>query len=237
MSTILRGSDNIDSAVIVETNGLEVKDNAIARFDGTTGKLQGSGVTIDDSNDINFPLSSARRNITFRRDDSIGNIGQIAFNIADNTRASIIAHRHTAIGQFTDLEFNVSGNGIVMDYKGNLLLRSGTGAIGHGTGAGGVVTQLTSKGTEVTLNKPSGRIITHNAALAAGASVTFIVNNSLTTTNDYPAVHIPVSGTNYSIESKGNTTGTFQLKLTNISTLSLSDSVEIHFNIIKGVLV
>ena len=52
------------------------------------------------------------------------------------------------------------------------------GPMGYGTNAGGTVTQATSKATAVTLNKACGQITTNNAALAAGASVSFKVNNT-----------------------------------------------------------
>lgn len=43
-----------------------------------------------------------------------------------------------------------------------------SGGIGYQAGSGGAVMQATSKGTSVTLNKPSGQITMNNAALAAG---------------------------------------------------------------------
>ena len=44
--------------------------------------------------------------------------------------------------------------------------------------SGGAVTQLTSKSTGVTLNKPCGAITLHNASLTGDAEVTFTVTNS-----------------------------------------------------------
>lgn len=47
-----------------------------------------------------------------------------------------------------------------MDTAGNSLHVRATGGLGYGTGAGGTVTQTTSKSTAVTLNKPTGLITT-----------------------------------------------------------------------------
>jgi hypothetical protein len=50
---------------------------------------------------------------------------------------------------------------------GSLTSISSTGGIGYATGAGGPVTQLTSKSTGVTLGKVAGQITMNGAALAA----------------------------------------------------------------------
>ena len=122
---------------------------------------------------------------------------------------------------------------------GNFLLLSGTGALGYGTGAGGTVTQLTSKSTAVTLNKPTGKITMNNAALAAGASVTFSINNSLFDVYTDTCLITPfynlVDPLNYRIECLGNGAGSsIKVKVTNVSGSSLSQEVQFKFVIIKG---
>ena len=57
-----------------------------------------------------------------------------------------------------------------------------TSSLGYGAGAGGTVTQATSKSTAVTLNKPTGKITMNNAALAANTTVQFNLNNNLIAT-------------------------------------------------------
>ena len=116
------------------------------------------------------------------------------------------------------------------------LVTSPIGALGYGVGAGGTVTQLTSKSTAVTLNKPSGRIVMHNAALAAGASVLFLVNNSMCQSNDTVIVNRNlVTSSNYRIETNYVNTDLFGIRVTNVSAGSLSETVTILFNVIKGV--
>lgn len=121
---------------------------------------------------------------------------------------------------------------------GNLTVTNGSAAIGYGTGAGGTVTQGTSKTTAVTLNKPTGRITMHNAALAAGASVVFVVNNSVVTQNDVVVVNgiwTAVNPSSYRIEIERITSsGTFHVRVTNITGGSLSEALAITFAVIKG---
>jgi hypothetical protein len=61
---------------------------------------------------------------------------------------------------------------------------SADGGMGYASGTGGTVTQLTSKSTAVALNKLCGQITMHNAALAAGARVSFVVTNSTVGASD-----------------------------------------------------
>lgn len=116
-----------------------------------------------------------------------------------------------------------------------LLVKQATG-LGYGTGSGGSVTQPTSKSTAVALNKPCGQITMNNAALAAGASVQFQVNNNLAAGAD--AVVLNITGGTANASSyrvigyvQGNA---FFVRLTNESGGSLSDAVVINFAIIKG---
>jgi len=119
---------------------------------------------------------------------------------------------------------------------GNIL--ASTSAIGYTTGAGGAVTQTTSKSTAVTLNTLSGQITMNNAALAAGASVSFVVNNTAVASGDMIIVsgaYLTVNPSNYRIETAYiGTTGSFSIRVTNISAGSLSEALVINFALIKG---
>lgn len=111
-----------------------------------------------------------------------------------------------------------------------------TGGIGYGTGAGGTVTQLTSKSTTVTLNTPTGQITMNSAALAAGTAVYFTFNNSLITSTDTVLLTgVLGAATNYRIECAGVAAGVANIRVTNITGGSLSDAIIINFSIIKGV--
>lgn len=112
-----------------------------------------------------------------------------------------------------------------------------TGPLGYGPGAGGTVTQETSKSTAVTLNKPCGRITMHNAALAAGATVAFNFNNSFITPTDYLLVQGVQSHdwANYQMwASVSPAGGIAAVYVRNISAASRSEPLVINFAVIKG---
>jgi hypothetical protein len=121
-------------------------------------------------------------------------------------------------------------------FGGSVLLTSANG-IGYGTGAGGTVTQATSKTTTVTLNKPTGLITMDGAALAAGATATFALSNSIIASDDTVIVHRDSGGTNdaYQIWTDAVFTGSSRISVKNISAGSLSEAVVIRFTVIKSV--
>lgn len=59
-----------------------------------------------------------------------------------------------------------------------------TGGIGYITGAGGTVTQITSRTTTVVLNRPTGQITTTADSMAALTPTTFTVTNSSVAATD-----------------------------------------------------
>jgi len=119
-----------------------------------------------------------------------------------------------------------------IDSSGNLLVTNAAG-LGYGTGAGGTVTQATSKSTAVTLNKPTGQITTNNAALGSGSTVSFSVNNSIITATDVVVVVVS-AGSSYTVQPAFVQAGVFNIRLTNTTGGSLSEAVAINFAVIKG---
>ncbi len=135
-----------------------------------------------------------------------------------------------------DLPLTIFIPTLALDDSGNLLLRSGNGAIGYGGGAGGAVTQLTSKATAVTLNKVCGQVTMHNAALAAGAKVVFTVNNTMIGSNDGVIVWVDSGGTNgaYRANVTNVFAGSFLVAVENITGGSLSEAPVIGFAVIRS---
>ena len=124
-----------------------------------------------------------------------------------------------------------------LDTSGNFRI-IGAGGLGYGTGSGGTVTQITSKATGVTLNKTNGAIVLNGAALAAGAIANFTVTNSVVAATDIVAVSLSGSladATKYRAECYYVNSGSFLLRITNISAGSLSESPTISFAVIKAV--
>lgn len=121
-----------------------------------------------------------------------------------------------------------------IDSSGNVLV-TGSGVLGYGTGSGGTVTQLTSKATNVTIHKPSGKITTHNASLSANTRVTFVVFNNSIGENDVVILgqdsnHIGA----YFLTVDNIQAGAFAITIWNVTGGSLSDAIIINFVIIKG---
>lgn len=133
----------------------------------------------------------------------------------------------------------ISTNGtdkVIVDAGGNV--RVTTGTLGYSTGAGGTVSQLTSKATSVAINKPTGQITMFTAtAIAAGASAFFTVNNSFVAATDTIIIHRVSGGTAgaYNIWVDSVAAGSFVVYVRNITTGALSEAVVLNFSIIKAV--
>lgn len=126
--------------------------------------------------------------------------------------------------------------------KGDALSSSVTvdaaaGKLGYATGAGGAVTQATSKATGVTLNRPSGAITLHNAALAAATAVSFTLTNSTIAATDVVTVSIKSGATAgaYVATVDAVAAGSAQISLRNLTAGSLGEAVVISFAVIKAV--
>jgi hypothetical protein len=116
-------------------------------------------------------------------------------------------------------------------FSGGHLSTNATQPIGYGVGAGAEVTQITSKGTEVVVTRPTGRIFTHNASLAAGASVSFIVTFSGNTSRAILIAN--TASTDYRVETFSVTATFHSIKLTNTSAGALAVSVGLNYAFIQ----
>lgn len=137
-------------------------------------------------------------------------------------------------GSITDVVFTGSFEGITSITSESF---KATTDLGYTTGAGGTVTQLTSKATPVTINKLSGRVTTHNAQLNRDTTVNFVVNNSLVTEDDVviACVHSGATLGVYELDVDAVANGSFTLALRNHEASSdYSEAVAINFVVIKG---
>lgn len=112
-----------------------------------------------------------------------------------------------------------------------------TGALGYATGAGGTVTQITSKSTGVTLNKLSGTITTHNENMGSNSVKNFVVTNSLVEAGDVPVVCMKSGGTlgEYLVGVDAVAAGSFNVQIYNQGTGALAEALVLNFVVIKGV--
>jgi hypothetical protein len=113
------------------------------------------------------------------------------------------------------------------------IVSTGTAGVGYATGAGGTVTQGSSRTTGVTINKRCGAITMFSAAGSATAA-TFTVTNSTVGANDVIILN-QASGTNlYDLLVTAVTAGSFNITfLTTGGTAT--DAPVINFAVIDGV--
>lgn len=116
----------------------------------------------------------------------------------------------------------------------------GNGGFGYGPGAGGTVTQGTSKTTTIAINKVVGVITMHNQSLAPNAVAVFLVYNSMV--GPYDVVNLTLTNSGGTVDSSfynvwavANAVGSFYICLKNISSSALAHAVQINFSIMKGV--
>jgi hypothetical protein len=117
------------------------------------------------------------------------------------------------------------------------VLSSGSGGVGYSTGAGGAVTQLTSKATGVTLSKTCGQITMNAASLGANTTVSFTLTNTLIAATDTIDIHRSSGGTaaSYNVWVDSVAAGSCVICVRNISAGALLEAVVLNFSLCKAV--
>jgi len=116
---------------------------------------------------------------------------------------------------------------------------TGTG-IGYATGAGGAVTQITTRSTGVTLNKLAGTITTDTTSLAAEGTADFIVTNTTVAIGDVVVVSVQ-SGSNSGgtiVSVSTVAAGSFTVRVHNgnvAAGTAETGAIKINFAVIKAV--
>jgi hypothetical protein len=141
-----------------------------------------------------------------------------------------------------DFLISTSGGGSniavrVTKTTGALLAIRPTAGIGYGTGAGGTVTQATSKSTGATLNTVCGAITMNNASLAAATPVSFTLTNSAIAATDVVQAVIKSGATAgaYDLTVDAVAAGSCQITLYNRTAGALGEAVVINFAVTKAV--
>jgi len=126
-----------------------------------------------------------------------------------------------------------TGSGDDITGQGSITTNSASEGIGYRTGAGGTVTQATSRTNSVTINNTCGSITMHSAAGSTTAA-SFTVNNDRVAVNDV-IILSQRSGTNlYDLFVTAVTAGTFTITFRTTGGTT-SDAPVINFAIIKAV--
>jgi hypothetical protein len=169
----------------------------------------------------------------WRGDKSWQTLNKSAVGLAnvDNT-ADAAKPVSTAQQTALDAKANLTG----ATFTGAVKTSSPSGGIGYATGAGGFITQTTSKSAAVTLNTTCGQVTMNAAALAAGNTVQFTMNNSAVAAGDRIVCNHDSVGTfgAYMIDARSGT-GQITFVVRNLTGGSLSESIIIGFAVIKAV--
>ena len=111
-----------------------------------------------------------------------------------------------------------------------------TDEIGYTASAQGSVTQLTDKGTAVTLNTSAGQITTAASTIAANGVATFTLNNSLISAKDTMIVNVGSGATTagqYTAYVTSLTSGAAIIAVRNlVGTTSPGDTLVLNYAII-----
>jgi hypothetical protein len=107
---------------------------------------------------------------------------------------------------------------------------------GYTTGAGGTVTQATSKATGVTLNKSCGEIVMNGASLAAATIVSFVLTNSQILAGDILVLNHVTTGTRGGYELNANcAAGSATIYVRNNTAGALLEAIVIRFAVVRCV--
>lgn len=120
---------------------------------------------------------------------------------------------------------------------GSIQSNNPTAGIGYATGAGGTVTQLTSRTTGVTINKLSGQITTNTTSLASGDEAAFTVTNSAVVATDVIVLSIASGTTSGDTKVSVNqvSAGSFRILVANLSGgAAETGAVVINFAVLRG---
>lgn len=144
------------------------------------------------------------------------------------TGATLIGGTLTVSGS-TNINNSVTSNSSIKS-------SSPTAGVGYTTGAGGAVTQLTSRSTGVTLNTVTGAITGINTSLAATTAVTFTVTDSAVAATDKILVHLVSGGAvTTSYYCSAVTAGSFNITLYNENTVTADTTTPVMgFEVLKG---
>jgi hypothetical protein len=131
------------------------------------------------------------------------------------------------------------GVGVAKDVRAaQAILSSGaTSGIGYATGAGGTVTQATSKATGVTLSTVCGTITTNAASLASATNVSFVLTNTAIAATDVVVIVHDSVGTlgGYGITATP-AAGSATITIRNNTAGALAEAIVLRFAVIKAVI-
>jgi len=232
MTSDITGGTSAGSFTTLNTSGNNVLGDATT----DTLNVGNGGLIKDASGNVGLGRSPNYSLDVYRSGTTSSTVAAANDNVV--TVMQTVTNTQANIGSLTShpLVF-IQGNAEAarIDNNKNLLVTT-PALLGYGTGAGGTVTQATSKSTTVTLNKPAGKITMDAASLAAGSTVIFNLNNTMIGSSDMVNVQLDAGGivstANYNVWASSGTAAAV-VALKNVSAGALSESVGIRFHVTK----
>ena len=192
---------------------------------GVTSLNAGTGIT----------LSGSNGNVTISTSTSGGTVTSVVVN---SSTLDVSGSPITTAGTITvDLPSTITLTGNItggnLKTGGSITSNSASAGVGYATGAGGTVTQGTSRTTGVTINKISGAITLVSAA-GTSSYTTFTVTNSTVAATDVVIVN-QKSGTDKYLAFVSNVAaGSFNITFSDVSGTTTEQPV-FNFAVIKAV--
>jgi len=219
-----------------DTGLLSITGSNVNSYNQIVIQNQNSGAAASTNFNISNDLGTATTNFGEFGINSSGFTGTGSFSQAGNVYLAS-ATTDLVLGTYgpKSIRFVVNSgatDAMVIDASGNLAITAPSGSLGYGTGAGGIVTQLTSRTTSVTLTKPTGQVTLFTAAPTVGAWLSFNIVNSLVTVNDTVVVSVTGASNTY-VATTSVGAGAIFVSFTSINGTA-SDTPKINFAIIKG---
>lgn len=250
---------NVDASAATSVTGVEI----VAAAAGSRAVLRGISSGASEGLDVEAKGTGTIRVASVSTGAvSFGNSTNPALNVVLATAGTGISVTSAAAGSRAALAAISSGadEGLDLDAKGTGTIRLGntstgnivvsralaaslgitssspTAGIGYAAGAGGTVTQLTSKATTVILNTICGTIVLHNASLAADTTVAFTLTDSAIAAGDVVIVVHDLTGT-IGAYSFGVTpaAGSALISVHNNTPGALGEAIQLRFAVIKAV--
>jgi hypothetical protein len=219
-----RWNGNVDAPTPVLAGNDVLRINSTAATDAGVGNVAMAQIRTTALE--NQTTATQGSSITF----TVTPVGQPATNRVDV--ANITVANGVTATQFTTAGNVIANNAIA---SGSITSNSATAGVGYRAGAGGTVTQLTSKSTPVTINAVTGEITMNGAQLGGDSTVSFTLTNSAIANTDLIILN-QVSNANigfYSFNGKCNS-GNAVISVHNMTNNNRSDAIVIRFAVIKG---
>jgi hypothetical protein len=251
---VVEDSSSCDKTLQTPPSGQVLISNANGTISWTNGandtllrKTSSGGVEFATLNNIlqANPVNLGSQSLTTTGTINAGIVNATSVSLAANPTTNLQATTKQYVDAADALKLNKAGDTMTgalivnstIASNSTILANGNASKIGYNTGAGGTITQgAGAKTNSVTLNRPTGIIVTDNAALATATAVTFNLSNSVIEDTDIVVVSHISGGTlgayNFAVAPA---TGNANIVIRNITAGSLSEALTLRFIVIKSV--